>query len=176
MTGQTPVMTEQRRYLAGMGILADQTVDQNAFVRFFHRDLIGSTTQTSDETGALGAVTAVYTTFGEPVRVNSQGGDTINGSPPGEPDLPPAPCAGWGRRVRPRGNLGASWFPLDDRRQILLIAEGTSVSLAVKEYTLDVHGRIEHSGMGTCLVDSVNDHVACSDCGWGHLAFFLATG
>jgi hypothetical protein len=61
-------LSDQLRFLSGLGIGAQQTVDgANNPIRYFGPDGAGSTLLTTDETGTLAAGPVAHTAYGEPI-------------------------------------------------------------------------------------------------------------
>ncbi len=81
-SGGTPTAGELQRYLAALGVHAERdVVAQGTPETYYHPDLTGSTTLTTDETGAQSARTA-YTAFGELVDSNGAVGYDPTVAPP----------------------------------------------------------------------------------------------
>ncbi len=73
---------QESRYLAGLGLHAEQTEDGGVDpVSYLHGDLVRSTMMTTDEGGAVDQRLS-YTAFGEPVLSDGQGGESVGGPLP----------------------------------------------------------------------------------------------
>ncbi len=66
-TGGEPSVTEQTRFLGGLGLQGQETVAQPPSAVLFHGDLTGSTMLLTDGEGAVAGSPTSYTAFGEQV-------------------------------------------------------------------------------------------------------------
>ncbi len=110
----TPEVTEQTRFLGGLGIQTQETVAQPPSAVLFHGDLIGSTMLLTDGEGAVAGSPTSYTAFGEQVWRDPNSAAHVGGPlPAGYPRH--AYAGAWGYESGPWGqdpNEAASPGPL----------------------------------------------------------------